>query len=405
MATWLLSITAACLPLYVVRWRVGPFPTTLLELLILVTAAAYVVVLWTEKRLPWTRTPYDIPILLLLVAGILGIYAAPDHVRAAGIYRAYFIEAVAMFYIAVDLLRGREELRTFLLVAAAGSCVMAVGQVISFVYVTAQGHLQLGDAPAFLNTSPNADAMYLEPPLAFATAFALFPSRPRERQVAVVVLGVVFLGIVLTLSRGSYLSMAVLGGVIVLASQKTWKWRLRLIGALAALALIVLEIPYVNHRFLDLARSVTNRESLYTQAITMLSQRPLLGAGFDGFPIRVAYLRNSGMPVQLYPHNVWLTTWSEIGLLGVVVFAVIVFGLLVRGALALPRAADVYRPLLWGAVGALVLFIVHGMFDSPYWKNDLSVEFWLLAALQVVAVRSTSARAPEQLSPATRPPR
>ena len=385
------------------RWRIGPLPTTLLEVLVLLTVAAYVAVLWTERRLPRARTPYDVPIVLLLVAGILGIYAAPDHLRGLGIYRAYFVEAIAMFYIAVDLLRGRQELRNFLLVAAAGSCVMAVGQIVSFVAVTAQGHLQLGDAPAFLNTSPNADAMYLEPPLAFATAFVLFPSRPRERQIASGVLALVLVGIVLTLSRGSYLSMAVLAGVIVLAAQ-TWKWRLRAIAALAALALIVLEIPYVNQRFLDLARSVTNRESLYTQAITMLSQRPLLGAGFDGFPVRVAPLRNSGQPIQLYPHNLWLTTWSEIGLLGVIAFAVIFFGLLVRGALALPSATDIYRPLLWGAVGAVVLYTVHGMFDSPYWKNDLSVEFWLLAALQVVAVRSTHRRVPRGRGPET-PPR
>jgi len=388
---------------YVVRWRIGPLPTTLLEVLVLLTVAAYVAVLWTERRLPRARTPYDVPIVLLLVAGILGIYAAPDHLRGLGIYRAYFVEAIAMFYIAVDLLRGRQELRNFLLVAAAGSCVMAVGQIVSFVAVTAQGHLQLGDAPAFLNTSPNADAMYLEPPLAFATAFVLFPSRPRERQIASGVLALVLVGVVLTLSRGSYLSMAVLAGVIVLAAQ-TWKWRLRAIAALAALALIVLEIPYVNQRFLDLARSVTNRESLYTQAITMLSQRPLLGAGFDGFPVRVAPLRNSGQPIQLYPHNLWLTTWSEIGLLGVIAFAVIFFGLLVRGALALPYATDIYRPLLWGAVGAVVLYTVHGMFDSPYWKNDLSVEFWLLAALQVVAVRSTHRRVPRGRGPET-PPR
>lgn len=387
-----------------VRWRVGPLPTTLLETLILLTAAAYIFVLWAERRLPRARTPYDIPIALLLIAGVLGIYAAPDQVRALGIYRAYFIEAIVMFYIAVDLLRSREELRTFLLVAAAGSCVMAVGQIVSFAYVAAHGHLQLGDAPAFLNTSPNAVAMYLEPPLAFATAFALFPSQPRERQIASGVLALVLAAVVMTLSRASYLSLGVLGLVILLAAQ-TWKWRLRALAALAALALIVLEIPFVNQRFLDLARSVTNRESLYTQAISMLSQRPLLGAGFDGFPVRVAPFRPHGATIHLYPHNLWLTTWSEIGLLGLIAFGVIFFGLLVRGALALPRAAGIYRPLLWGAVGAIVLYTVHGMFDSPYWKNDLSVEFWLLAALEVVAIRSTAARAQDRGSPVTPPPR
>ena len=133
LAVWILAVTAASLPLYVVRWRAGPVPSTLLEALIAVTVAAYLVTLWTEKRLPAARTVYDIPIALLLVAGIVGIVVAPDHVRAVGIYRAYFVEAIAIFYIAVDLLRTREDLTRVLTVAAAGSCVMAIGQIFLFV--------------------------------------------------------------------------------------------------------------------------------------------------------------------------------------------------------------------------------------------------------------------------------
>ena len=122
----------------------------------------------------------------------------------------------------------------------------------------------------------------------------------------------------------------------------------------------------------------------------MLSQRPILGAGISGFPVRVAPFRPPADPIQLYPHNMWLTTWSELGLLGVVVVRGDPFRpALERSSRALPRATDICRPVLWGAVGALVLYSVHGLFDSPYWKNDLSVEFWLVAALQVVAVRAT----------------
>jgi hypothetical protein len=46
---WSLAVTAACLPLYVVRWHYGPLPTTLLETLILITVAGYATTLWTEK--------------------------------------------------------------------------------------------------------------------------------------------------------------------------------------------------------------------------------------------------------------------------------------------------------------------------------------------------------------------
>ena len=389
---WSLATTAACLPLYVVRWRIGPLPTTLLEVLILVTAAAWLVTLWTEKRLPAARTPYTIPIVLLLIAGVIGIGVAPDPIRALGIYRAYFIEAIAIFYIAIDVLRTRDDLRVLLLVAAAGSCVMAAGQIVLFAIAVQQHTLQLGDAPSFLNTSANAVAMYLEPPLAFALGFTLFPSRPRERWIAGAVLSLLLVAIVLTLSRASYLALAVLAVVLVLSVQSA-RWRLRAIGALALVGLVMVEIPFVNHRLLDLAHSVTNRESLYHQALQMLAQRPLFGAGISGFATRVAPFRPSSQSVHIYPHDIWLTTWSELGLVGLIAFALIFFGLLWRGLRALPRTDDIYRPLVWGTVGALVLYTVHGLFDSPYWKNDLSVEFWLLAALQVIAVRSTASRA------------
>ena len=74
-----------------------------------------------------------------------------------------------------------------------------------------------------------------------------------------------------------------------------------------------------------------------------------------------------------------------------IAFGLIFFGLLWRGWRALGQARDIYKPVIWGSVGALVLYLVHGMFDSPYWKNDLSVEFWIVAALQVIAIRGVRA--------------
>jgi O-antigen ligase len=385
VALWSLSITAACLPLYVVRWHYGPLPTTLLETLILITVALYVATLWSERRLP-ERTPLDIPIAILLLAGAVSVIDAPNRTAALGIYRAYFVEAVACYYVAVGLLRTRKDITTFLAVAGAGAAAFAIGQIVSFVHGAMSHHLDLSAAPAFLNTSPNDDAMYLEPPLAFALAFALFGSRPRERLCGAGLLVLAGLGLLLAFSRGSYLAVTVLAVVLILSAQSP-RWRLRLLGAIAVLVLVAIEIPYVNRRFLTLADSVSNRESLYRQALEMLSHMPITGAGISGYPIRVAPYRPTGDIVHIYPHDLWLTTWSEIGLVGVITFGVILFGLLWRGARALPSARDIARPLLWGSIGAVVLYAVHGLFDSPYWKNDLSVQFWLVAALQIVAIR------------------
>lgn len=395
LTTYALGITAAALPAYNVRFRIGPIPTTLLEILILVTVATYGWMLASEHRRPATRTPYDIPIVLLLAAGIIAIVVAPDRVRALGIYRAYFIEAIAIYYVAVDLVRTRAQLRIVLLIAATGSCIFALGQIAAFAIVFAHHAIQIDDPPAFLNTSSNQAAMYLEPPLAFATGFALYPGTDRQRWIALGVTGLILAALVLTLSRAAYLAMTVLAVVAVL-SLPSWRLRLWAVAGLVIVLGLILELPFIGTRFSTFGHSVVLRQSIYTEALRMLAKRPIFGAGISGFPIRVAPFRPSGEEIELYPHNLWLTTWSELGLLGLAAFAVIFFGLIWRGARALLRRQDIHRALAWGATGALLLYLVHGMFDSPYWKNDLAVEFWLIAALQVIAIRGAGGPARRQ---------
>src|SRR6267143_4960789 len=91
-STVALGVTAAGLPLYVVRWKYGPISTTLLEVLVIATIALYLLGRREEGTLRFNRTPYDIPILLLLVAGAIAVLVPPDRWHALGLYRAYFVE-------------------------------------------------------------------------------------------------------------------------------------------------------------------------------------------------------------------------------------------------------------------------------------------------------------------------
>jgi hypothetical protein len=54
---------------------------------------------------------------------------------------------------------------------------------------------------------------------------------------------------------------------------------------------------------------------------------------------------------------------------------------------------------LWGLFAAWVVFVVHGLVDSPYWKNDLSLEFWTLAAIEIVVIAAIQRSAKPPPSP------
>jgi O-antigen ligase len=389
---WGLCAITAGLPLYLVRGHIGPLPTTLLEVMILATAAAYVLSLYQERRYRLRRTPLDIPIVLLLTAGIISIAVAVSPRAAAGIYKAYFIEAIAVFYIAVDTLQDQRDVRRLLVAAGVGSALFAAGEMVSFAIAALHNHLVLGAPPSFVYTSSNSVALYLEPPLVFAAAFALFASTPQERLVAIGFLALLVPGIALTLSRGTYTAVVVAAVVAVFAARDA---RQRLvITAIASAAVIVLVlIPLVQERLATVGLSILQRLVIYKQTWVVISHRPLVGPGLASYAAATAPLRSEHQWPEIYPHNVWLAFWSETGLLGLISFAWIYFALMVRGWRAIKRATGLARPVLYGAVGTLLVYFVHGLVDTPYWKNDLAVEFWLVAALTVVAAGWTIAAA------------
>jgi O-antigen ligase len=309
----------------------------------------------------------------------------PDRWHALGLYRAYFIEPIALFYVAVDLLGRERDVRILLWGLAIGSSAFAVLNIGASIVNYAHGHYVMGSPPTALYTSSPEVAMYLEPPFAIALGFVMLAKERRDRWFALGWATVLAVALALTLSRGAYLAIAILAGIIIIGSRR----RLLLTGGLVAVVVGLLQIPLVTHRFagqFDLTNprtTVRGRLSIFTDTLTTdVSQHPLFGVGLGGYH----YVFRGQFP-EIYPHDIWLTFWVEVGLLGMVAFGIVFFGLIYRGWKAYRTSKGFARSLLWGTLGALVLWGVHGLVDSPYWKNDMSIEFWMVAAMEVVAIR------------------
>lgn len=384
---WLLLATVAGLPAYVVRWHYGPLPTTLLETLIIATVGVYVLARWRDGWRRPLQTPYDIPIILLLLAGAISVFVAADHRGALGLYRAYFVEPVAIFYVAVDLARRTEAISRVLIALAIGSSVFALINLFVFAQAVQHHELNVNSAPSALYGDSNYVAMYLEPPVALAAGLVLFASSFRWRWLGVAWLIVAGSALFVMFSKGTYLALAVLAVVAVISIGR---WRVPLLAALLAAALVVTRIPAIEDRFSTAVSSLAGRVQLVTVTLRLLHDHPLFGVGLGGYSFKL-----NGQTPEVYPHDIWLTFWVEIGLLGVIAFAVILISLMWRGWRAWPRSQGFERAVLWGVLGALVLWTVHGFVDSPYWKNDMSAEFWVLAAIEVALLASIRLRPAE----------
>ena len=84
--------------------------------------------------------------------------------------------------------------------------------------------------------------------------------------------------------------------------------------------------------------------------------------------------------IYLYPHNILLNFWTELGIAGALLFIWIIgkyfyIGIRLRGV----------NHFIMSLVGSMVVIIVHGIVDVPYFKNDLAIIFWILIALMGLA--------------------
>src|SRR5207253_4973006 len=93
------TLTGALAPAYVIRWHVGPLPTTLLEVAILATVAVFAIETVRQRSEVEWRGPLTAPAILFVIAGAISVLVSGDHRGALGLFRAYFLEPAAFFLV------------------------------------------------------------------------------------------------------------------------------------------------------------------------------------------------------------------------------------------------------------------------------------------------------------------
>ena len=380
-------------PTYVVRWHYGFYPTTLLEHAIMATLVVFAVETWRAPNCIVWRSPLTYPTLLFLLASAMSVVAAPNKVAALGLFKAYMVESIALALVLVNsVTTARRALVVFSGLALAGLALGIPNAVVVLEALRTNTYDVVQTPPVVIYTTANAVALFLGPLIAIAASLFLHGSSRAVRiGSAVFLLGAVP-SMLLTFSRGGYLAMAAVAVGLAL-SHRLRAWLV--VGTVAAGVVVALIPPIftrISVEFQNVGGTTffgrAGRLELWSATLQMLRQYPILGAGLSGFAERVAPFWNDRHPERFIdPHNILLNFWVETGLLGVVAFAwllVLAVRLSWRGW---KGTGPEWRPIFLGILLALVAILVHGLVDVPYFKNDLSLEFWAIAGVLVAGHR------------------
>jgi len=416
---WAIYLIVFTLPAYLIRFQLGPLPMTLLEGEILILFLVWLFRLL--KQLPNIKIKLPLFlylfISLFLVSATVAVFISPNLREAAGIWKAYFIEPILFFIVFITTIK-RDDLKNVLMVLCFNAFLLSIfavyqkftGDFIANPFWAAEATRRVTSVFPY----PNALALYLAPLIILFWGYLVFEIKNSKLFqnskfkiknylflgycLLVIVLGI--FAIYFTRSKGALISILVALIFYALFFKGYRKIFMGIIVVAFISLFLYFSISQVNiintlkgNATITNGDSITTRLDMWDETWQMLKTKPILGAGLSGYQTAVApFHKKSYIEIYLYPHNIFLNFWSEIGLLGLLAFIGIIIWLYYMYFVT-PSFSSDQSDLKVGVtiiVAAMTTLLAHGLVDVPYFKNDLAILFWLLIASLVVIMRSDS---------------
>ena len=394
----------------------------------------------SEKRFKY---PFGVEIILLLFISLLATALGGSTPAALGIWKAYFFEPVLLFILVINIFQGKKDLERVIWALGCGALGVAAWAIVQKLtglgienpLWAAEGTRRVVSFFGY----PNAVGLYLAPLVALLLGavasshqethpfLCVYPgkfikekcnwatSKTKAFLLFISILSV--LAIFYAHSEGAIIGLVAAFIVCGLLGNK--RTRLVVLSfvvvAIVAIAIIPGGIKLAQQKLTlnDFSGQVRKAQWAETWQMLKGGNRIITGAGLanyqkaiesyhvpgifynDGtdkdFRLHVVfnddYKKKVWRPVEiyLYPHNIVLNFWTELGLVGVLLF-VWLFVKIIQYSISSIQYSKKNKDnaglfLALGILGTFIVIIVHGLVDVPYFKNDLACMFWVLIAL------------------------
>lgn len=371
--------------------------------------------------------PCGLDMLVLAFFGMNMIATFGSHYLAASIKGlAKMAVYIASYFLFVSVLQTDTKKRSLVIISSmllAGALISVYGV---YQYKIGVAPLATWEDPTVEEKTtrvyatlrnPNLLAGYLVPliPMGLSMAIMLGTSlKGWLRSAAVIPLGiaaVTILSCIFTGSRGGYIGIAAgLASLAITCIASLWvtypKLRIWLVLVLIAtpvvLALGLHQFPAYEHRILSMFAgrehsSNSYRLNVYASSYQMFLDNWWLGIGPGNSAFRMAYglYMKSGFDA-LGTYCVPLEVAVESGVVGLGLFCAMVVGLMARAHQTFwnnPGKAE--RWIVAGAATAMQAMMFHGLVDTVYYRPQVQLIFWILAALMVTVGRPNGASTAE----------
>lgn len=432
------------LPSYLIRFEVLSIPVTFLEALILIFFAFFVIQkgpqilkrvrdkLKNKKTNQLQNYPFRYEIVAILLIAYLAVFVANFSLPALGAFKAYFLEPIILYVLIINYFNIRNDWKKIiwaLSLSALFISLVAIFQQISGLYIFNEFWAQ---AETRRVTSvfayPNALGLYLAPvvllTLGLASSYLKDLKKLKNIVLSFSLLTIIILSMLamyFAKSEGALIATMISIFIYFLIYNK----QTRIIAiSLIIIASVLLALnpqahTYIKEKAMLRDKSGQIRISQWQETWQMLKDDNnwFTGVGLLNYQQTVAPYHQEGifikdyqdpdwlsktlfnqefrqsvwqpLEIYLYPHNIVLNFWVELGLLGLLVYMFLFINMFIQAIKLLQYNHKDFKPILIAIISSLSAIIIHGLVDVPYFKNDLSAMFWIILSLLALIIIHT----------------
>lgn len=307
------------------------------------------------------------------------------------------VQAFLIFFYVAGRLRTRQDLLFVTTVLLIGfileSLIMiglrGLGQSVTIGVITARidNDTRVGGTIG----SPNGAASYLALLLPTGVSLFLTPLRPAYKLMGVVAFGLGGIALILTLSRGGWISLILsLTVICALAWYRGWlSLTVPFVLIAVGLLLALLFQDLIGARlFGDDKGSALSRIPLMQIAFQMIKDHPLLGVGSNNFAtVFGQYVTPRFSQEWLYTvHNKYFLVWSETGTVALGAYLWFLISAIYRGWQGWILKDRWLSPLALGFAAAVMGQMVHMNFDIFNGRPQVQL-LWLIIGLMIAILK------------------
>ena len=409
------------LPSYLIRFRIGLLPTTLLEIMFLIIFIIWIIkyrqsiinnliLIIKNNKILFTA------IFFFLLATIISIFTSINIQSALGEGKAFYLEPVIMFVILITTIKEKKQINNILLALIISGLITAILAIYQHFTGWLVPEAFWSNRQTYRVTAwygfPNGVGLFLAPLIPFAiylmketwpvikkyktqkiNKLSITNSQSQTTQFKnwLLFLSSIFYLILAPLaiifSKGTGPLLGIIGGIslLFLINKKT-RWLIILVGLISLISLLFLpQLSNIKQEITFQDRSGQIRLAIYKETWNFLKDNPLVGAGLASYSKKIApyhtTVNNENIEIFHHPHNAFLTMWVNLGILGLLSFIIIKFYSLCFIPYSVYKQKKQLLSLTLFTISSLFIILIMGLVDSPYIKNDLAMFFWLLIAL------------------------